>query len=335
MVGAVVARGDEVVGLGWHRRAGTPHAEVLALEQAGGLATGATLYVTLEPCAHHGRTPPCINVVKSSGLSRVVVAMKDPDSRVAGKGVASLKRSIMKIEVGLKETEARKLNEAYIVHRTESRPFLTYKAAMSLDGRTAAADGSSKWITGPEARSDVQRLRAASDAICVGIGTVLADDPSLTVREVTAPRPPVRVIVDSKARTPVRAKVLSGEAPTIIAVAEGVSRSRVNELSAAGADVVELPAEGERLSLKHLAEMLAGRKIVSLLVEGGATLAGGFEAAGLIDRYVFYIAPKFLGAGHALLEGWSARTLSDARSLTIESTKRLGDDMKIIARPSA
>lgn len=335
MVGAVVVLDDDVVGLGWHRRAGTPHAEVLALEQAGSLASGATLYVTLEPCAHQGRTPPCVNVVKSSGLSRVVVAMKDPDSRVAGKGIASLKRSAMKVEVGLKETEARKLNEAYIVHRTENRPFLTYKAAMSLDAKTAAADGSSKWITGPEARNDVQRLRAASDAICVGVGTVLADDPSLTVREVETPRPPVRVIVDSNARTPVDAKVLSDEAPTIIAVAEGARSSRIKELSSAGAEVVELPLEGERVSLKHLAEMLAGRKIVSLLVEGGATLAGGFEAAGLIDRYIFYVAPKFLGGGHPLIEGWSAGTLSDARSLTIESTKRLGVDLKIVARPGA
>ncbi|TMK45408.1 MAG: bifunctional diaminohydroxyphosphoribosylaminopyrimidine deaminase/5-amino-6-(5-phosphoribosylamino)uracil reductase RibD, partial [Actinobacteria bacterium] len=219
-VGAVVVAGGRVVGTGWHRQAGTEHAEVLALREAGDAARGATLYVTLEPCAHHGRTPPCVEAVLASGVGRVVAAMQDPDPLVAGRGFRALRESGVEVEVGTEGKAAADLNEAYLTHRRLGRPFVTYKAAMSLDGRTAAADRTSHWITGPTARRDVQRLRAASDAICVGIGTVLADNPSLTVRTPNAARRPLRVVVDSLARTPPGARVLDGAAPTLVVVTD-------------------------------------------------------------------------------------------------------------------
>jgi diaminohydroxyphosphoribosylaminopyrimidine deaminase/5-amino-6-(5-phosphoribosylamino)uracil reductase len=330
----VVVAGDGVIGTGWHRRAGTEHAEVLALREAGEAARGATLYVTLEPCAHHGRTPPCVDAVLASGIRRVVAAMQDPDPLVAGRGLGGLREAGVEVEVGTEGRAATDLNEAYITHRRLGRPFVTYKAAMSLDGRTAAADRTSQWITGPVARRDVQRLRAASDAICVGIGTVLADDPSLTVRG-TPQRQPLRVVVDSLARTPAGAKVLNAAAPTLVAVTSSAPEDGVLRLREAGAEVVAVQADGSWVCLAEMLRRLAARGVVSLLMEGGATLAGSFAAAGLIDRYLFYVAPKLLGGGPApgVLEGWSAPTIGDARPLVLRSTRRIGEDLRLEARP--
>jgi diaminohydroxyphosphoribosylaminopyrimidine deaminase/5-amino-6-(5-phosphoribosylamino)uracil reductase len=334
MVGAVVVRDGEVVGAGWHRGPGTPHAEVLALDEAGSLARGATLYVTLEPCIHEGRTPPCADAVIESGVKNVVVAMEDPDPRVSGRGIKALRRAHVKTKTGLMERNARRQNRAHVVHRTEGRPFVTYKAAATLDGKTAAIDGSSKWISGPEARRDVQHMRAQSDAICVGIETVLADDPSLTVRDVRVSRPPIRVIIDSDARTPPNAKVVSGDVPTLVIVAEDAVGSKVRRLEKGGVEVARVARDGDSISLKHAAEELAGRDIVSMLLEGGARLAAGFEAAGLIDRYVLYIAPKLLGGGKSLFEGWSLPTIDHAKDLVVESVRRMGSDIRIVARPA-
>ena len=336
-VGAVVVQAGRVVGTGWHRRAGLAHAEVLALRQAGPEALGATLYVTLEPCCHQGRTPPCTQAVLAAGVRRVVAAMVDPDPRVGGQGIAELQSRGIFVEVGPGAPEAARLNEAYLLHRRLGRPFVTYKAAASFDGRTAAADGTSRWITGPEARRDVHRLRAASDAVCIGIGTVLWDDPALTVREVRSRRHPLRVVVDSLARTPPGARVLDGTGPTLIMVTEAAPEDSVAALKARGAEVARLPATGDRLALDAVVACLASRGIVSLLLEGGATLAGAFAGAGLVDRYVFYLAPKLLGGQGApgLLEGWAAAGVGDARPLVLGGVRRIGTDLRVEARPAA
>lgn len=336
-VGAVVAGGGAILGTGWHRRAGTEHAEVLALRESGGAAAGATLYVTLEPCAHHGRTPPCVEAVIASRVARVVVAMEDPDARVAGKGIAALREAGIGVDIGVGSAAAEELNEAYVLHRRRGRPYVTYKAAATLDGATAAADGTSRWITGPASRRDVHRVRAASDAICVGVGTVLADDPSLTVRlPATGPhgtRPPLlRVVVDSVARTPPGSRVLGPGAPTLIAVTEAAPPAQREALLGAGAEVVAFPAESGRVPVRSLLQELGRRGIVALLLEGGATLAGSFVDAGLVDRVLLYVAPALLGDGSAgVVRGWAAPTIGEARHLTLRSVRRMGDDVRVEA----
>lgn len=334
MVGCVLVKDGVAVGTGSHRRAGEPHAEILALRAAGDAARGATAYVTLEPCAHHGRTPPCCAALVAAGVSRVFAAMEDPDPRTAGKGLATLRGAGIEAESGVLEPEARKLNEQYILHRTTGRPFVTYKAGMSIDGRTAAADGSSQWITSAEARLDAHRLRAQSDAVCAGVGTVLADDPKLTVRGVPSSKPPLRVVVDSAARTPVGAQVFSPDAPTVVFTAAGDGEPAVAALKEAGVEVVCVPGEQRSVDLKEMLRILGGRGVVSLLLEGGATLAGAFAGRGLIDRYVFYLAPKLLGASVAgALTGWVADSITDAANLVISEVKRIGPDLRITAYP--
>lgn len=337
MVGAVIVRGNRIAGAGWHRGPGEPHAEALALAEAGARAAGATAYVTLEPCAHHGRTPPCTGALISARVKRVVAAMADPDPLVDGGGIRALRAAGIDVEVGALEDEARRANAAYIVHRTLGRPFVTYKSAASLDGRIAARDGTSQWITGAEARRDVQRLRSRSDAIMVGIGTVLADDPSLTVRGPSAARPRLRVVVDSAARTPPDARVISPEAPKLIVTVEDPSTERVRRLVRAGAEVLSVESEEGRVALLPMLRRLAERGVMSLLLEGGGTLAGAFAAAGLIDRYLFYVAPKLIGGGGTLgaLEGWAASTIGEAAQLRIEGVRRVGEDLRVEAYPLA
>jgi diaminohydroxyphosphoribosylaminopyrimidine deaminase/5-amino-6-(5-phosphoribosylamino)uracil reductase len=336
MVGAVVVSGDHVGGSGWHRAPGSPHAEVHALIEAGDQASESTMYVTLEPCAHQGRTPPCVESIIRAGVARVVVCTADPDPRVAGRGIAALKEAGVATEVGLMAGEALRLNQAYFVHRTRNRPFVTYKSASSLDGKTAASDGSSKWITGTEARKDVHRLRSLSDAVCTGIGTVLADDPRLTVRSRRSCAPRLRVVVDSHARTPPNARVLSPEAPTLIVTALSRSHPRMLRLEQAGASVLSAPGPDGRVLLPAMLQALAERGIVSLLLEGGPTLAGAFAAESLIDRYVIYVAPKLIGGngGHGLLEGWAAETIQQALELRVDTMRRVGADFRIVAYPS-
>ncbi|HWD07864.1 MAG TPA: bifunctional diaminohydroxyphosphoribosylaminopyrimidine deaminase/5-amino-6-(5-phosphoribosylamino)uracil reductase RibD [Actinomycetota bacterium] len=333
-VGAVVVAGGGIVGTGWHRRPGAPHAEVVALQEAGQAARGATLYVTLEPCSHYGRTPPCVDAVLASGIARVVAAMTDPDPRVGGRGSAALTAAGVEVEVGVGRSGAEALSEAYLVHRREGRPFVTCKAAISADGGTAAVDRSSQWITGPAARRDAHRLRAASEAVCVGVGTVLADNPTLTPRGVRARRLPLRVVVESTARTPPGANVINGQAPTLIAVTHAAAAADLKALIAAGAEVLELPAERGRVALPGLLRALAERGVMSLLVEGGAHLAGSFAAQGLVDRYLLYVAPLFLGGdGLRVFEGWPIATIGEAPRLTLRAVRRIGEDLRVELRP--
>lgn len=336
MVGCVIVAGGEVVGSGWHRRAGEPHAEVLALREAGERARGATAFVTLEPCAHHGRTPPCAEALIAAGVSRVVTAMEDPDLRTAGRGVQALREAGIEVEVGLLEDEARKLNEAFVHHRTTGRPFVTYKAAATLDGRTAAADSSSQWITSPEARRDVHRLRAQSDAICCAVRTITADNPNLTVRGVpTYGRKLLRVVLDSHLRTPPDANVLSPDAPTVIFTAADAGDPRAAALRRAGAEVVTAPDDDGLVDLGVMLEMLGARGVVSLLLEGGATLARRFALEARIDRYVLYIAPKLLGTTDwGVLKGWSAPNIGEAMQLEFDDVRRIGPDLRVVAYPA-
>lgn len=334
MVGAIVVSAGEIVGSGWHRRAGSPHAEIHALAEAGERSRGATVYVTLEPCAHHGRTPPCVEALIRARVGRVVAAMEDPDFRTAGRGLAMLNAAGIPTECGLMGREARRQNEAYIHHRQSGRPFVTLKSAASLDGRTAARDGSSQWITGEPARRDAHRLRRRCDAVCAGVGTVLADNPRLTVRGMPVRRPPVRVVVDSQARTPAGANVLSDEAPTVIVTAVDDSDPRLDHLKQAGASVISAPGSGGKVSLPDMLDRLGDRGILSLLLEGGATLAGGFACAGLIDKFVFYLAPRILGdSPHGCFMDWAPGSIGLAVRLRDSRVGRVGEDLRISAYP--
>lgn len=311
LVGAVVVRDGRIVGKGYHAQAGGPHAEVVALTEAGDQAVGATMYVTLEPCSHHGRTPPCANLAIRSGLQRVVAAMQDPNPLVAGNGLARLKDANIQTEVGLLENEARALNEIFITYITQQRPFIHFKTAMSLDGKIACYTGASQWITGPEARAEVHRLRSLHDAILVPIGTVLADDPQLTVRLDPSNLPngpigdgqPIRIIVDSRGRIPLSARCLHGagaDAEVIVAMTDDVAPSKIAALRSHGVRIWTGPSVDGHVDIKALTQDLAQLEISSVFVESGPTFAGALFDAGLVDRVTAFIAPLVLGGAGAL-----------------------------------
>jgi diaminohydroxyphosphoribosylaminopyrimidine deaminase/5-amino-6-(5-phosphoribosylamino)uracil reductase len=341
-VGCVMVKDGAVVGEGFHARAGEPHAEVNAIESAGKAAREATAYVTLEPCCHSGRTGPCTERLIAAGVRSVVVAMRDPNPEVSGKGLAALASAGIEVREGVMEAEAAKINIGFISRMTRGRPYLRLKLAASLDGRTALASGQSRWITGPEARRDVQRLRARSSAILTGVDTVLADDPRLDVRENFYPqatyvgteiRQPLRVVVDSRLRTPPGAKILRAPGSVLIATLDS-SSSAADTLRSAGAEVVAVPACGERVELSRLFTYLAERGINELHAECGATLAGALLKAGLVDELVLYLAPALLGSTArplAVLED-----LTDMRQrleLELEDLRAVGDDLRLTARP--
>lgn len=333
VVGCVVLDpSGEVAGEGFHAYAGGPHAEVVALRDAGGRARGGTAYVTLEPCAHTGRTGPCATALLEAGVARVVVAVPDPNPVAAG-GAEVLRRHGVRVDEGVLTAEAEEGNAAWLTFVRARRPFVTWKFAATMDGRSAASDGTSQWITSPEARADVHRLRAESDAVVAGIGTVLADDPRLTVRPPAGSSaepsvaPVLRVVADPGARTPAGARVLDGAAPTLVAVAEDAA------VPAHLSPVVRIPRVQGGIDLHALLAELHGRRIVSVLVEGGPTLAGAFLREGLVDRVVGYLAPALLGAGAAALGPAGVSTITEIHRLEFASVTPVGPDLKVVLRP--
>jgi len=335
LVGAVVVSSEgRVVGEGWHEGPGSPHAEVLALEAAGANARGSTLYTSLEPCNHHGRTPPCTAAVVRSGVARVVAAMRDPNPVVDGGGFEELRRSGVEVREGVLAEEAARQNEAFVKHVRTGLPFVVWKMAASLDGKVAARDGSSRWITGEAARADVHRLRAWSDAIVVGAGTALVDDPSLTVREPGyRGRSPLRVLVDARGRVPATGDLFDGEAPTLVATTELAPAERRAEWSEAGAEVRVCEAEGDRVPLGELVAHLGKRDVQGVLLEGGPTLAFSAVEEGIVDKVVVYLAPKLIGGADAptVLGGRGFAPIAGAVRLRVRSFDRLGEDLRVEA----
>jgi diaminohydroxyphosphoribosylaminopyrimidine deaminase/5-amino-6-(5-phosphoribosylamino)uracil reductase len=343
-VGCVLVRDGIVIGEGWHRRAGEPHAERLALAVAGAAARGATAYVTLEPCAHHGRTPPCADGLVEAGVARVVAAMTDPNPLVAGQGMARLRAAGIVTEVGLMESEAESLNPGFFSRMRRGRPYVRLKLAMSLDGRTAMASGESRWITGEAARLDVQRLRAGSSAVMTGIGTLLADDPSLNVRLDAADLPgmsaadpvrqPLRVVLDTRLRTPLRARMLALPGDCLVVCGEGAPDDSEAELRVAGADVLRLPQLGGRIDLERVMAALAARGVNELLLECGATLAGAALQAGLVDELVVYVAPHLMGhAARGLVDLPGLDRMSQRVGLRFAEVRQVGPDLRLLLRP--
>ena len=330
-VGAVVLSADgELVGEGRTQQVGGPHAEVMALRAAGQSAAGGTLVATLEPCRHTGRTGPCTEAIESAGVRRVVFAVGDPNGEAAG-GAEDLRGRGIDVESGLLADDAAVTLAPWLTAVRRRRPHVTWKFATTLDGRTAAPDGTSRWITGPDARRDVHRLRAASDAVVVGIGTVLADDPQLTVRDTSSVRQPLRVVVDGAARTPLSARILDDAAPTLVVVGTDADAERVKGLRSTAADVVELPRREGRIDLGALLAELFAREALLLLLEGGATLAGSFVRDRLVDRVVAYYAPALLGAGPPVLGSAGVTTIGEAVRLEVETVTQVGADVRVDA----
>ena len=342
-VGCVLARDGEVVGEGYHCRAGEPHAERIAIAAAGDRARGATAYVTLEPCCHEGRTPPCTDALLTAGVQRVVAAMVDPNPLVAGKGLEILRSEAVAVETGMLEAEARELNPGFIARMSRGLPYVRCKLAASLDGRTAMASGESKWITSEDARRDVQCLRARSSAVLTGVGTLLEDDPSMNVRlnaaelPGTAPgepvRQPLRVVVDSQLRTPASAQMLALPGETLIACVDR-RPSDAGALESAGAGVFVCAESRGRVDLDALLRYLAGLEINEVLVESGPTLAGALLSADLVDEIVLYLAPHIMGddaRGLFALPG--LERMADRVELDIRDMRMIGRDLRITAIP--
>lgn len=335
MVGAVVVSDGGIVGEGWHEGPGTPHAEIQALRSAGARARGGALYVTLEPCSHVGRTPPCAPAVRDAGIVHVVAAVRDPNPLVDGAGLRLLKASGIDLTTGVLEDEATDLIAGFAKHVRTGLPLVTLKMAASLDGKTAARDGSSRWITGEEARIDVHRLRAASDAIVIGSGTAVTDDPSLTVRiDGYRGRAPLRVVVDGRGRVPARGNLFDGSAPTLVATTHAAPVHVTSGWEKGGAEVLSFePSIHGGVPLGPLMEALGKRDIQRVLIEGGATLAWATVDAGVVDRIIFYLAPKLIGGAGApgLLGGSGANDISEALGAPIRSVERIGEDLKVVA----
>ncbi len=334
MVGALVVKGGRSLARGHHVRPGLPHAEALALARAGRQARGATLYVTLEPCAHHGRTPPCVDSVLASGVRRVVVAMRDPDARTAGRSLARLRRAGIEVVVGVLADAARELNRGYLSRLERGRPWTTLKLAATLDGRIATARGESRWITGPAARAWVHELRRGCDAIAVGSETALRDDPALTARRGgRALHRPRRIVIDSRLRTPPRARLLDASDPGrawIVTSPRAPARRRA-ALEAAGAAVLPVRARDGHLDLRAAWRVLAARGVNDLLVEGGGGLAAALLRAGLVDRIALILAPRLLGGdARAAIGRLAIRRLSSALELRSLQLRRLGRDVLIL-----
>jgi diaminohydroxyphosphoribosylaminopyrimidine deaminase/5-amino-6-(5-phosphoribosylamino)uracil reductase len=324
-VGCVLVQGERVVGEGWHEKAGASHAEANALAAAGAAARGATAYLNLEPCAHHGRTPPCAEALAAAGVARVVAALRDPNPE-AGGGGARLAAAGVRFEHGLLEDEARELNIGFVSRLTRGRPWVRMKLAATLDGRTALANGKSQWITGAEARRDGQRWRARACAVLTGIGTVKADDPRLTVRELETPRQPLRVIVDSRLETPAKARVLEGGNSLIFF---GATSNRPPP----GAEAISMPNAQGKVDLAAMLVELARRGVNELHVEAGFKLNGSLAREGCVDEMLVYLAPSFLGdSAQGMLDLAQMTSLDQRLRVTLRSVERVGEDLRIVAR---
>jgi diaminohydroxyphosphoribosylaminopyrimidine deaminase/5-amino-6-(5-phosphoribosylamino)uracil reductase len=332
VVGAVLVKAGRVLATGYHRRAGLDHAEVAALRRVGFQAPGADLYVTLEPCDHHGRTPPCTEAVIRAGVRRVVVGLRDPNPLVDGRGLRRLRRAGIAVEVGLLGPECRRVNEHFVCVQERGRPFVTWKAAVTLDGRIATRTGDSRWVTGGRARDLGHALRDTHDAILVGAGTVRVDDPLLTTRR-PGGRDPVRVVLDGRLTIPPRARLLhSGSpAPTLVVCGRGAPGPRERALVAAGAEVLRLPGRGGRVSPKALLHALLARDLLSVLIEGGGETAATFLEAGLVDKVVMFVAPKLVGGVDAVpaLGGRGVARMADAVNLCDTTYRQIGEEIMV------
>ena len=333
MVGAVLVNNAQIVGEGFHKEAGRAHAEVLCLQEAGNLAKNATLYVNLEPCSHYGKTPPCTEAVIRAGVSRVVVAMEDPNPLVAGKGIKFLRDKGIDVITGVMEEQARVLNQVFIKYITTQKPFVAVKVASTLDGKIATKTGDSKWITGQMAREYVHQLRSEYDSILVGINTVLTDDPSLNCR-IDSPnkKDPIRIVLDSKLRIPLDAKIInsSPSAPLIIFTTMN-NQAKIKELTEKGVEVIEQKEES-RINIDFVMTKLAQRQISSVLVEGGSDIIGSFFQEGFVDKYYMFIAPKVVGGKEAipLTGGDGIELINNAIKMKWQETRFLGDDLLLI-----
>ena len=329
-VGCVIVRDGEIVGEGWHERAGGPHAEVNALRMAGAKAQGATAYVTLEPCSHHGRTPPCDQALIAAKVARVVAAMRDPNPLVAGQGLDAIRAAGIAVDCGVMQNEALELNVGFVARMTRGRPWMRMKIAASLDGKTALLNGRSQWITGPEARLDGHRWRARACAIMTGIGTVRDDNPQLTVREIDTPRQPLRVVIDSRLETPLDARVLGPG--TIIAAARG-EQERIDALRAKNAEVIVLPNASGKVDLYALMQELSRREINEVHVEAGHKLNGSLLREALVDELLIYLAPSILGdAARGMFDLPELKDLSARRELRLLDVTTIGSAIRVIAR---
>ena len=341
-VGCVLVADGRIVGEGWHVRAGEGHAEVNALAQAGDLARGATAYVTLEPCSHFGRTPPCADALVKAGVSRVVAAMQDPNPQVAGNGLNRLREAGIEVSCGLLEAQAQALNPGFIKRMQQGLPWVRVKLAMSLDGRTAMASGESKWITGPAARADVQRLRARSGAVVSGADSVLLDDSALTVRAAelglpadeavaAAERQPLRVLIDSLRRVPLDQRFFRETGPTLVISTS--AEQAADDYRAAGSELLAVPGADGKVDLHAVLQTLAERGCNEVLVEAGAGLSGAFWRAGLVDELIVYMAPRLLGSQARPLMQLPFESMSEAMDVAIVDMRAIGQDWRITARP--
>ncbi|SDY60679.1 bifunctional diaminohydroxyphosphoribosylaminopyrimidine deaminase/5-amino-6-(5-phosphoribosylamino)uracil reductase RibD [Nitrosomonas sp. Nm33] len=333
-VGCVIVKNNRVIGSGWHERAGQPHAEINALYATDGTAENATVYVTLEPCSHYGRTPPCAQTLINAGVAKVVIAMLDPNPLVAGSGAAMLRQTGIMVQSGLLEEQARALNIGFVSRMVRHRPWVRLKIAASLDGKTALENGESQWITNKAARLDGHRLRALSCAILTGVGTVKKDDPQLTVRHVETSRQPLRVVIDSRLEISTNAKLLHGGKVLIFSAVQDENRKK--SLEEKGAKVIIMPGAGGKVHLTQLMAKLADFEINEVLVEAGSTLAGALVQEGLVDELVIYLAPCLLGdKAQGMLNLPMLTKLSDKRKLELTDFRMIGQDIRVTAKFSS
>lgn len=336
-VGAVIVKDGRIVATGYHRKFGGPHAEVNALEEAGKEAEGATMYVTLEPCVHYGKTPPCSEEIIKRGLERVHVAIEDPNPRVSGKGIEKLREAGIEVTLGLMEEEAKETNEIFLHHTRTSRPFVLLKLAMTFDGRIATKTGDSRWITSAEARKEVHRLRGRYSGVGVGVGTVISDDPRLNVRDAEGPDG-TRFVLDPRGRTPLESRLfeLKSSASTIIVVGEDLPSARAGEFERLGGDVWRMPVNDRGIDLEAFLDRAGESGYDSLLVEGGSEIAGSFADLGLIDKVNFFYSPKIIGGREAVpgVGGEGALKVDDGIKLDQVEVGRTGPDISVVGYPS-